>query len=178
MDILQTERLIVRTWSFEDFSAACELWGDPKVMELIDSRGGLDEDEVRKKLEEEVQTQRDHGVQYWALISKEMHTIVGCCGLRPHDADEGVYELGFHICRKHWGKGYAQEAARGVIDYAFSLLQAKKLFAGHHPENAVSKRILKKLGFRYLKDHYYEPTGFNHPSYVLVKNENSFQEGA
>ena len=169
MEILQTERLIVRTWSMEDLPAACKLWGDPKVMELIDSRGGLDEGQVREKLEKEVKSQGEYGVQYWALISKDTQDVVGCCGLRPYNLDEHIYELGFHISSKFWGQGYATEAARGVIDYAFRELNASKLFAGHNPANAVSRRVLEKLGFQYLEDQYYEPTGLHHPSYELTR---------
>lgn len=170
MEILRTERLIVRSWSMKDLSSAKKLWGDPKVMEFIDSRGGLDEKQVKEKLEREIQSQDTFNVQYWALVSKANEEIVGCCGLRPYSVDEGVYELGFHIASDYWRKGYATEAAQGVIDYAFNVLKVTKLFAGHNPENAVSKRVLERLGFRYIGDEYYEPTGLDHPSYELSRH--------
>lgn len=93
---------------------------------------------------------------------------MGCAGLRPYQAAGPVHELGFHIRRAFWGRGLAEEAASAVIRYAFSTLGASGLFAGHHPENAASRRILEKLGFRYTHQDFYPPTGLLHPCYSLA----------
>ena len=45
-----------------------------------------------------------------------------------------------------------------------------KLFVGHHPHNAASQKVLLKLGFQYLSDRFYEPTGLYHPSYEMKRN--------
>ncbi len=66
-----------------------------------------------------------------------------------------------------WRKGYATEAARAIIKYAFTVLKVGGLFAGHHPENEASRLLLITLGFRYTHDAYYEPTGLQHPSYLM-----------
>ena len=84
--------------------------------------------------------------------------------------DEDIFEIGFHLCSPYWGHGYATEAARTVIDYAFEKLQVKGLFAGHNPGNALSKNTLMKLGFQYIHDEYYRPTGLLHPSYILLRD--------
>ena len=94
--------------------------------------------------------------------------LIGCCGLRPYRG--GKYEIGFHLRPQFLGKGYATEAATAVIDYAFSVLKAEALFAGHHPNNAASAKVLLKLGFRYIGDEFYEPTGLYHPSYELEQS--------
>ncbi|SEL06678.1 GNAT family N-acetyltransferase [Paenibacillus sp. OK003] len=108
-------------------------------------------------------------MQYWPLFEKDSEVFVGCCGLRPYSPEEEIYELGFHLTRDYWGKGYAMEAARAVIDYAFGELKVKALFARHHPDNEVSRHMLSKLGFEYVRDERYEPTGLMHPSYLLKK---------
>jgi len=59
------------------------------------------------------------------------------------------------------------EAARGVIRHAFGALGCRALFAGHHPQNTESMRLLEKLGFRHTHDELYPPTGLMHPSYLL-----------
>lgn len=66
-----------------------------------------------------------------------------------------------------WGQGYAKEAVRAVIDYAFTTLCTEKLFAGHNPQNTASHKLLVSLGFSYIGDVFYEPTGLYHPSYEL-----------
>ena len=57
-----------------------------------------------------------------------------------------------------------------MIKYAFEELGAEKLFAGHNPDNTASSKLLKKLGFHYTGDEYYEPTGLYHPSYIYEKS--------
>src|SRR5262249_30861672 len=149
----------------------CDLWGDPKVMALIDSRGGLSREQVQEKLEKEVENHRKFGVQYWKLVDRKTSELVGCCGLRPWAfSDQGpeAREIGFHIVSREWGKGYATEAARAVMEHAFHFLKLPKLFSGHNPKNANSAAILKKLGFRHVEDVFYPPTGLMHPCYELV----------
>jgi len=173
---LTTQRLGFRTWSEDDFDLAQGLWGDLKVTELIDARGRLSPDQVRERLQREIATQQAHGVQYWPIFllaggtctaRKCMCEHVGCCGLRPVPERPDVLELGFHIRSALWGQGYATEAARAVIRYAFDVLGVAGLFAGHHPRNEVSRRLLAKLGFQYTHDEFYPPTGLDHPSYFL-----------
>jgi ribosomal-protein-alanine N-acetyltransferase len=55
-----------------------------------------------------------------------------------------------------------------VIAFAFETLGLKALFAGHHPENAASERLLRKLGFRFTHQEIYPPTGLLEPAYLLV----------
>lgn len=52
-----------------------------------------------------------------------------------------------------------------VMEYNFTFLRAQKLFAGHHPDNRRSRKLLDKLGFVYVGDEFYAPTGLYHPSY-------------
>ncbi|TDL64491.1 N-acetyltransferase [Paenibacillus amylolyticus] len=167
--LFETERLECATWNEGDRALAFALWGDHEVAKWISSKGFLSEDEVEARLTQEIQRQKEAGVQYWPLFEKESEVFVGCCGLRPYSSEKDMYELGFHLTRDHWGKGYAQEAARAVIGYAFDKMNVKALFAGHHPDNEVSRHILMKLGFEYTGDKQYEPTGLMHPSYVLKK---------
>lgn len=102
-------------------------------------------------------------------MAKEYFMTTKRCGLRPRS--EGTYELGFHLRPKFWRQGYAVEAARAVIDHAFSTLHADGLFAGHNPKNTVSAKVLSIVGFEYIGDEFYEPTGLYHPSYELKKRE-------
>jgi RimJ/RimL family protein N-acetyltransferase len=104
------------------------------------------------------------GVQYWPVFLIPQEEFIGCCGLRPTPED-GVYELGFHLRSAYWGRGLGTEAGRAAIDYAFGALHAKDLFAGHNPANLASEKVLKKLGFHYVRDEFYPPTGLYHPSY-------------
>jgi RimJ/RimL family protein N-acetyltransferase len=170
---LVTSRLGFRKWHEDDLSIAIELWGDYEVTKFFDVRGKLSRKEVEERLAKEIMCQKEHGVQYWPIFLLETNIHVGCCGLRPYDLSQQIYEIGFHIRSNQWRRGYAREAADAVIDYAFNTLKAKSLFAGHNPKNDTSRHILKLLGFRYTHDEYYPPTGVNHPSYSLNANDYS-----
>lgn len=84
---------------------------------------------------------------------------------------EKPYEIGFHLRPKFWGQGFATEAATAVMEYACTSLGAERLFAGHHPDNKASQKVLGKLGFQYTGDEFYEPTGLYHPSYEWKRKE-------
>ena len=158
-----TERLAFRTWCDDDLALARAVFGDPRVTRLVG--GPFDEARVRARLASEIACQRDHGFQYWPIFLHDA-THVGCCGLKPRAP--AVHELGFYLRPEHDGRGYATEAARSVIAYARDVLAASALFAGHHPANAGSRRVLEKLGFRFTHHERYPPTGLDHPGYELA----------
>jgi RimJ/RimL family protein N-acetyltransferase len=164
---LETERLRFRLWREGNIDLAVTLWGDPDVTRFIDSRPQLSREAVEERLAREIESQRDHEIQYWPMFLRESGDLAGCCGLRPHDVAGRVYELGVHVRRAHWGKGLALEASRAVIAHAFQARGAVALFAGHHPENRTSGHLLERLGFHRTHEELYPPTGLMHPSYRL-----------
>ncbi|MBI1743259.1 GNAT family N-acetyltransferase [Candidatus Acetothermia bacterium] len=166
---LRSSRLGFRRWSDEDLELAWGLWGDPEVTRWIG--GPFSEQQVKDRLAREISTMKSDGLQYLPIFLLSSGEHIGCCGLRPYKPEERIFELGFHIRTAHWGKGYASEAARAVMKYAFTELGGWALFAGHHPNNEVSRRIVQKLGFRYTHDEFYPPTGLRHPSYLLTAEE-------
>lgn len=171
MDILDTDRLWLRTWDgVTDLERACSLWGDPAVMTFLG--GVLGREKIQEKLQFEMACQEKNGVQYWPIFEKQTDEFVGCCGLRPwvYSPPEG-HELGFHLLKAKWGHGYAFEAAQGVVHHGFEKLQFPVLRAGHHPDHVNSKKILVKLGFQFVNEVFYKPTGLMHPTYKLVKGD-------
>ena len=84
--------------------------------------------------------------------------IVGSCGLgrRP----SGSVEMGYWIARPHWGKGFATEASRALIDIARTL-KLPRLEASHFVDNPASGRVLEKLGF--------VPTGLSAARYSCAR---------
>jgi RimJ/RimL family protein N-acetyltransferase len=165
---LETQRLGFRIWTTDDLDLAIGLWGDYEVTKLFDGRGPLFRDQIQHRLLAEIATQAYYGIQYWPMFHKKTGEHVGCAGLRPYDLPENVLEIGFHIRSKFWRQGYAFEAATEIVNYAFKIKQVSELFAGHNPKNSASRNLLVKLGFQYTHDEYYEPTGLQHPSYILT----------
>jgi [ribosomal protein S5]-alanine N-acetyltransferase len=169
MKILSTERLFLRIWEENDFGFARSLWGDADVMTFLG--GPLTDEKVRDKMHAEMACFDKHGVQYWPIFENRSDEFVGCCGLRPwaYTPPEG-HELGFHLVKAKWGRGYACEIAQGVVQHAFEKLQLPVLRAGHHPEHVNSQKILLKLGFKFVDEVFYKPTGLMHPTYELRRS--------
>jgi RimJ/RimL family protein N-acetyltransferase len=171
---LQTQRLCFRTWTHADFAIAEGLWGDPEVTRLLG--GPFSPDAIHARLAREIASHFHYGVQYWPVFLLATGENVGCCGLRPYRREDGVFELGVHLRRAYWGRGFAFEASAAVMTHAFVALGIKALFAGHNPTNEGSRRLLTRLGFRYTHDEFYAPTGLEHPSYLVEAAD--FEQGS
>jgi RimJ/RimL family protein N-acetyltransferase len=163
---LNTERLGFSHWSEDDLALAMTLWGDPRVSAWIG--GPFTAEQVSARLNREIEMFLTCKVQYWPVFLLKDGELAGCAGLRPYGNDQQIQELGFHFRPQYWGQGIAQEAARAVIAFAFETLALKGLFAGHHPENTASERLLRKLGFRFTHREIYPPTGLLNPAYLLM----------
>ena len=168
MKIFSTGRLFLRPWEENDFKLARRLWGDADVMSFLG--GPLSDEKILEKMRAEIVCQEKHGVQYWPIFEKDTDDFVGCCGLRPwaYSPPEG-HEIGFHLVKAKWGKGYASEVAQGVVKHAFEKLRYPMLRAGHHPEHVNSRKILLQLGFEFVDTVFYKPTGLMHPTYKLKR---------
>lgn len=86
--------------------------------------------------------------------------LIGCAGLGAKP--DGGAELGYWIARPYWGRGYATEGARGVLEVA-RLLGHRQIEGGHYLDNPASGKVLRKLGF--------QPTGMVKPRDCLARGE-------
>jgi RimJ/RimL family protein N-acetyltransferase len=168
-ELFSSERLVFRAWENDDIEKANQLWGDIEVTQYIG--GPFSIDKISSRLKQEIDNQEKYGIQYWPIYFKSNNEFVGCCGLRPYKDQHDTCEIGFHLCKKYWGLGLASEAVRKVLKYAFIDLGYKRIFAGHNPKNEKSMNTLLKLGFKYIGDEFYQPTGLNHPSYEMKISE-------
>ncbi len=91
------------------------------------------------------------------MVTVPGHGIIGSAGLGAHD---GEPEIGYWIARTHWGKGYATEAAGGVLEVA-RMLGHCRIKAHHFLDNPASGAVLRKLGFR--------PTGYVRPRHSRAR---------
>jgi len=168
---LTSARLGFRCWAGDDLPLATELWGDPRVSELIG--GPFSALALKARLAQEIAQGTDHSLQYWPVFLVEGNRFAGCAGLRPYRVEQRVFELGYHLIPAFWGKGLATEAARAVIGYGFDTLGAEALVAGHHPRNEASQKVLRKLGFVFTGTELYPPSGLLEPMYRLSNAQNT-----
>lgn len=169
--IFETERIGLLHWEESDFDLAYSIWGNREIMKLLSSNGYYTDQQIRERLDAELENNRLYNVQYWKLYELSTSQFVGCCGLKPCKDEEKAYELGFQLLPQYWGKGYARECASFSISHALNDLGAKNIYAGHHPDNESSRNLLARLGFRQIDTVFYEPTGLQHPFYKYYETK-------
>lgn len=148
--ILETERLMVRTWSFDDAEDGYGIWSDPEVMRYVGTgKPNSSIEETRAWIGRMKAHHERYGFGFWAVVEKKNSRLIGSCGMGyQHDGGLPI-EFGYTLARSSWGCGYATEAARACLRYAFEKLHLRELSASVDSRNVASQRVLEKIGFVY-----------------------------
>lgn len=150
--ILETERLILRTWSLEDAEEGYRIWSDEEVMRYIGAgRRNTDVEQTRGWLNRMIAHQEKHGFCFWAVVEKESNQLIGSCGM-AYQVDGGLpIEFGYTLARPFWGRGLATEAAAAALRYIFEKIDVPEIAASVDSRNVASQRVLEKIGFVYQR---------------------------
>jgi RimJ/RimL family protein N-acetyltransferase len=151
---LETERLFLRRFTSDDVDNLVELDGDPAVMRFITGGRATPREEIEKEVLPAFLAYYERGAGYgfWAAIEKATGRFVGWFHLRPaEDAPAGEVELGYRLRRPAWGKGYATEGSRALIDKGFSELGVERVVASTMVVNVASRRVMEKAGLRFVR---------------------------
>ena len=148
--VLETSRLLLREIVEEDAHDVYLLNSSPNVMRYLGSERVLTSLEealalVRRRIFPQYQ---NYGVGRWAVILKNNGPFIGWCGLK-YDPAASEYDLGYRFIEDYWGKGYATEAARGVLEYCRQHLSGKRIVGKALIENVASIRVLEKIGMKF-----------------------------
>lgn len=147
--VLATDRLILREVVETDATFVLELLNSPGFLENIGDRGVRDEDESRAYIRERMLgSYRDHGFGMWVAVQRIDGAPVGLAGLVRREGLD-IPDVGYAFLPQAWGRGYAQEAAAGVLRHAVEVLGIPKLAAITTLENFASMAVLRKIGFTY-----------------------------
>lgn len=147
---LETERLIVRQYMINDIDALFRIMSDIRVHTYTkDKNNPWDKQRTEKyikyMMEKDFKTlDCFHG----AVIEKESNQLIGLCGLNPYKANEP--EIEFKIGVPYWGKGYATELGKQIIKDSFATTDIKGIYGMAQPENIASRKVLEKIGMKYL----------------------------
>ncbi|HEV8250270.1 MAG TPA: GNAT family N-acetyltransferase [Gaiellaceae bacterium] len=151
---VQTERLTLRQFTADDVENLVDLDADPTVMRYINGGRATPREEIEP---EELPAflayyARSDGYGFWAAVEKATGDFIGWFHLRPR-ADEAADEpeLGYRLRRSAWGKGYATEGSRALIEKAFTDLGAQRVWAETMVVNTASHRVTEKAGLKYVR---------------------------
>lgn len=152
MQIVVTERLILRTLVLDDAAFILELVNDPDWLKYIGDRGVHNLDEARGYIRKgPMDLHARYGYSLYRVELKSDGTPIGLCGLIKRDILPEV-DLGFAFLARYRGRGYAREAAQATLAHARNALGLKRILAIVSPGNTPSIALLEKLGFGYEKN--------------------------
>lgn len=149
--ILETSRLYLREFTIDDAQLLIDLNSNPNVTRYTGDGPVKDLDEAKRILTDIIFPQYKNKMGRWAVHLKSNDEFIGWCGLK-FIAEENEIDLGYRFFENHWGKGYASESAKVVMEYGVNTLKLKNIIARAAKDNAASINVIKKLGMVYLKE--------------------------
>lgn len=160
--VAETDRLILRTIEDGDAALQDRLLNTPTVMARL---GGVKElHEIEAKHAKARASQAQEGFSFLMMIEKASGELVGHCGIKrvdnPLAKNQGDHEVGWLVREDRWRRGYAEEAMRAVLDWAFGRVGAPHVVALTSQLNEPSWRLMEKLGMQRRED-----LGFDDPAY-------------
>lgn len=155
--ILETERLILREYTPDDFDALFAIVGDAETMKHYPKP--YDERGTKYWIDWSLGHYAQHGFGFWAVILRETGELIGNCGLTMQIIDgESLPEVGYHIHKNYWRQGIAKEAASAVRDWAFENTDYPALYSYMTKDNEASVKTAASLGMKqtgaYTDKHY------------------------
>jgi RimJ/RimL family protein N-acetyltransferase len=149
MNVLTTERLILRRLSVTDAEFIVELLNDPAFLQFVGDKAVRSADDARQYiLEGPVASYERNGFGLWLVELKESGLAVGMCGLLKRETLPDV-DIGFAFLPAYRSQGYAFESAAAVLDYGRREFGLKRIVAITNPDNGGSIRVLEKIGMRF-----------------------------
>src|SRR5919198_44546 len=146
---LQTARLVLRSYSLEDIADLVRLAGAREVAATtLRIPHPYTEQDARNFINARLDSEANTHDTRFAITLRSNGELCGGIGLHLDPVHKHA-ELGYWLGVPFWGRGYATEAARAVVDYGFSTLGLHRIYASHFASNAASGRVLRKIGMKY-----------------------------
>lgn len=156
--VIETERLVLRSWRAKDVDDFLVVNSDPEVMATLGPV--MDRDQVAETIVRMQGVEAEHGHCFWAMVRREDDRVIGWCGAIRGSAPpiRGMAEIGWRMARYAWGQGYATEAAAATLDWLFANRDDDAAWAITTPANRGSRAVMERLGMTYLPE-----LDFDHP---------------
>lgn len=143
---IRTPRLLIRSFEEADIPAYAEIVADSRVTRYLGDGRPYSYDEADAYVRECIALESEVGMSRYAVLLDER--LIGFCGFKP---DRDNVDLGWRYAFDYWGRGYATEAARAVLEFGTNTLRLTRIVAVSYEKNAASVRVIKKLGFRFTE---------------------------
>jgi RimJ/RimL family protein N-acetyltransferase len=165
--VLETSRLRLREFVPQDADALAAVLGDPVAMQYYPA--AFDRKGVEEWIVKNIGRYQRDGHGLWAMVLRDSGELIGDCGCILQEVEGTNHvEVGYHVRRDLWGNGYATEATRVCMEYAFAKLGASRVISMIRPENMQSIRVAEKNGLSCEKVIFWR--GYAHCIYAKQKN--------
>ena len=174
MSIIESERLILRNYRESDLDDMHRLWSDKKTMYYLDDIWCETIDDTIVYLNTGLENSDGH---YFCICEKPNDRFIGSIGYTIVGSTPlgKIVHLGYMLLPEYHRKGYAAEAAKKVIDFAFNQDGCIRINTGCHKENDASRKVLEKAGFRKeadkIKAVYHDGVMKDRLEYAINKDE-------
>jgi RimJ/RimL family protein N-acetyltransferase len=144
MQILETDRLVLRQLTRDDTDDLYEILSDPEAMRYYPAP--FTREQTIGWIDWNLRNYTQYSFGLWAVVRKDDGLVLGDCGLtmQPVEGQQEV-EIGYHLKRAVWGNGYATEAALACRDYALTVFNAPRVVSIVHPQNMPSRRVAARV---------------------------------
>ena len=144
--ILETERLFLRELLLNDVEPLTALLSSPEVTRF--SGGPRDENAVRRFVQAQHESYREHGYGYWGVVHRDSGTLVGQAGI----TSASTPTLGCELDEAYWGHGLGKEVAAALRDYAFDHLNLDGVAASVDRNDKAGRKLAEAIGMELLSD--------------------------
>ena len=166
---LETERLILREYTMDDFDDLYEILSDEETMKHYPKP--FDEEKVRYWINWNITNYKTFGFGLWAVVLKDTNEMIGDCGITMQIIDGEIKpEIGYHINKKYQRRGYATEAARKCRDYVFQNTPFNIIYSYMKYTNIGSYSVAIKNGMKLIKE-YDDPKNIISKAYAITRKE-------
>ena len=156
---LETEKLVLREIHAGDADDIFRCWmQDESVSRYMWWQASNDFQETQKFVEYEMENLGNDKWNRWIILLKGTNEMIGTCLLYDNE-DERHWDISYNLGRKYQGNGYATEAMRAVLTFAFQEKKIQEIATSYAGENKKSGNVLRKLGFQEIKEVPYECSG-------------------
>jgi len=154
--MINTDRLILDSWSTSDWQAFKPIATDPEVMRYITGGTAWTDEQIQNFVYRQIILLSERSFCRWKLVEPSTGELIGFCGPGIwRDAPDP--EIGWWLARSHWGRGLATEAARAALQDALERVGLERIISIARPDNTASIGVMKKIGLRF--DQQFEADG-------------------
>ena len=173
--MVETERLILRSFGEEDVDVMAQLFANPDFM--LFSLGVFTERKQTVAFIEKVTGWDCSRIpSQFAVVPRDEDLVIGYCGFFHHAEVPGEVEIGYRLHPAYWNRGLITEAARAVRDHGFRDWKLSRVISLIHPENIPSRRVAEKNGLKVEKEITFR--GFPTLVYAISRREWLSDRGA